>query len=1065
MEKEPVKTLKLAETILTPGLALALGVSFLVCPVLATPYATCLTNNAGIISFRLNEAADTVKITWNGGASGHDLGARGKGLTVADLSAPGVTSPFKVEVTKMAGPGYLQGVVNQLSVDTNTSVQFANPRGLAINQNPASPYFGRVYVAVATAATTGSGRTVDQGIYVLNADQSDALGQGNTALTGGLSWDPNATSGSEGPYRLTVGPDDHLYIADWSDNTGCLYVTDPDVAANSSATNVFEGIGGPSATPFNHGSVYASHIEGSLAGGTLTIYTGDEDLAPASSVWRYDIGAQPLPYIGTPTFVFSAGNLLSQVADLARHPNGIWYKSQRRATPSNPGGQSIAGGSGIFVMSADGATQLWASLQATRDREPENPNVVDALIETRGIALSPDGKYLAAIRGDNNSVRILPLVDGVPNLSGMVTMATAPTTSIGRELTFDAAGNLYTVSSGQQLLRVYSPGGRTKATTGSDGTFALLSPPDVTVTSDLATIAEGGPTTATLTITRATTALAAPLPVTFSMGGEAVRGTDYVLQTNNVTVSGNEVVIPAGSASVNVALVALDDAEAEFAETARLTLASGTDYAVGLPSNQAVVIVDNDPPVVDLAVVYASMYERLPADYARLSLVRRGDTNAPGFEVNLAYEGTAAAARYNAPRSVTVEPGVVTQNFDIQPVDDALLNGNQTIIARVVSGTGYTVGTTNPTATATVVDDELPAEDVIWAENFNTDVSAQWTVRFASANGLDDYRIGGLLGATTFSYDYLAATWCPSVPAAPHSKSDTLGLYLTVNKDDPTALGAAGINVYPNGRSFSGNYAVRFDMYLMVGNASSTTEYALFGLNHGGTQANWFRNSSGGVPNNPAFDGLFFGVEADGASLGDYVIYSAPTTAGNNPTALTPGVNASTLTGVFKSGPYDGYNFLPGAPGNSELTTNPSWADVEITHIGNVVTLIINRTPIMSYTNTTAFTSGNLMLGYCDAYDSIMAGASGVIYDNLRVVRLAAATPPNITRIQVVGATAEIDFTAETSDAPTGFTLQAAATVNGPYGDASATITGTAGSFQAVVALSGAQQFYRVRRN
>ena len=36
----------------------------------ATPYATSLTNNAGTVSFRLNETTgtnDTVKIIWNGG--------------------------------------------------------------------------------------------------------------------------------------------------------------------------------------------------------------------------------------------------------------------------------------------------------------------------------------------------------------------------------------------------------------------------------------------------------------------------------------------------------------------------------------------------------------------------------------------------------------------------------------------------------------------------------------------------------------------------------------------------------------------------------------------------------------------------------------------------------------------------------------------------------------------------------------------------------------------------------------------------------------------------------------
>ncbi|MCX8092276.1 MAG: hypothetical protein N3I86_15300 [Verrucomicrobiae bacterium] len=507
---------------------------------------------------------------------------------------------------------------------------------------------------------------------------------------------------------------------------------------------------------------------------------------------------------------------------------------------------------------------------------------------------------------------------------------------------------------------------------------------------------------------------------------------------------------------MTVDVVPADDSVSELTETVIVSLAPGESYAIDPGARSGTVaIVDNDVPMADLVAVYPSMYERIAADYARLRVVRRGDTNAPSFSVNLTYSGTAAPARYTAPASVTIDPGVVNQNFDINPVDDSLLNGDQTIVATVAPGTGYVVGTNSPSATATIVDDELPPEDVIWSENFNTDNSANWTVRFGSANGVDDYRY-------VFSYDYASWGWIPmTIPPAPHSTGDTLGCYMTVNKDDSTALGAAGINIYPNGKSFSGNYAVRFDMFLVVGNAASTTEYALMGINHSGNNTNWFRNTAGGVPAGWTFDGLFFGVEADGAALGDYVIYSAPTTAANNPTALTPGRNASTLTGIFKSPPF-GY---AGAPSNIETTTTPVWADVEISHVNGVVTLTINRTPIMSYTNATPFTSGNIMLGYCDAYDSIMTGASGVVYDNLRVVRLPTTSPPNITDIRIVGGNVEISFTAEAGDQPSAFGLQEAATVNGPFNNVSATITGSNGRFKAVRAIGATQQFYRLKRN
>ena len=161
-------------------------------------------------------------------------------------------------------------------------------------------------------------------------------------------------------------------------------------------------------------------------------------------------------------------------------------------------------------------------------------------------------------------------------------------------------------------------------------------------------------------------------------------------------------------------------------------------------------------------------------------------------------------------------------------------------------------------------------------------------------------------------------------------------------------------------------------MYMIVGQAA-TTEYTLFGINHSGTKTNWFRNSAGGVPAGWTFDGLFYGVESDAAALGDYVLYSAPTTAGNNPTPLTPGRNASTLAQVFKAPPFA----YAGAPANANAAASPSWVDVEVSQINGVVTLRMNKVVIFSYTNATPYTSGNIMLGYTDAYDSIGSPFAG----------------------------------------------------------------------------------------
>ncbi|MCX8092195.1 MAG: hypothetical protein N3I86_14880, partial [Verrucomicrobiae bacterium] len=70
-----------------------LAIMGLVSQLVATPYATCLTNTGSSIIFRLNEAADNVKIVYNGDTVTNDLGAVAAGLTNVPLA---ITGPYKI---------------------------------------------------------------------------------------------------------------------------------------------------------------------------------------------------------------------------------------------------------------------------------------------------------------------------------------------------------------------------------------------------------------------------------------------------------------------------------------------------------------------------------------------------------------------------------------------------------------------------------------------------------------------------------------------------------------------------------------------------------------------------------------------------------------------------------------------------------------------------------------------------------------------------------------------------------------------------------------------------------
>ncbi len=1040
------------------------------------PYATGLANTGSTITFRLNEAADNVKIISSSGAVTNDLGVRPKGLNTANLPISGV---YKVQVTKASGPGWMQGVVNQISDDTNQFVKFTNERGLAINRNTNSPYFGRIYVSISLSGTVTSnqfnlgGRTVADGIYVLNTDQTDALGQGDAPLTGGLKFDFFGAN-SESPGYLCIGGDDRLYISDWSDINGGLWVTDANVATNSVATNVLFGIGGPSAVTNNHGSVSGVYVEGSQAGGNLAVYTADEDVAPKNAVLRYDIGSGALPYSDAAVQAITFG-LGSQRSKITRGPDGKWYCTNRRADNAST--------SGLFVVDPTG-TPLWSSLSQWRTFSG-NPTSYDFIFsDTRGMDVTSDGKYLMTFKaatnlqaapynlGPNTAV-ILPLQDGLPNLGGMVLLRTTPATGIGWDAAFDAAGNLYTLSTGQGL-RIYAPGGFSTVTSGSDGTFETYVPAvNISVAATDANASEDVPDVGEYTISRSTTDISQAQTVKFQMGGSAVQGSDYVLTTNGVTLTTNVVVIPAGATDILVSLVPVDDAVTEFTETAVLSIAVSADYTVA-SAGATVSILDNELPSFNIAVVQGQVFEGNTNDSAVVRLIRLGSIVNNGLEVsvNLTYAGSAVSgADYVAVNTVAVPSGELTQDFRIYPIDDKILEPNETFSVTVASGTGYTVGTTNISGAITIIEDETLPAPVLFSDDLNGDSSTNWTIRFGSGNSIDDYRINEM--PFSFPSTYWDYAW-DMLPMAPNG-TDSIGLKVSVNKDDASAAGAAGINLYRNGQTFSGNYALRFDMYLIVNASAGTTENAIFGINHSGDKTNWFRASGNGFTNS-SYDGVWCLVGADGAALGQFnggtgsgdyeflgggnavqvgSIWGPPTLASRN---------ASAFTSVFKNPPWGSAAATgPGVPSNMQNSTTPSWAQVELAQIGNVVSLKINNTYILTCTNATGNTSGKIMLGYDDAFDSNTGTGGSVIYDNIRVVDLGR---PRITGVSRTGTTMTIDFTWSMNDPVNLFKVVKASDVAGAYSPATATIVSTGlGTYRATISGESASgAFYRIGR-
>lgn len=557
--------------------------------------------------------------------------------------------------------------------------------------------------------------------------------------------------------------------------------------------------------------------------------------------------------------------------------------------------------------------------------------------------------------------------------------------------------------------------------------------PEISIEITDAEVAEPGANSATFSVER-TGPTTASLTVPFRFLGTAIPGIDYA--TDDFPV-----IIPAGSSAMTVTISALDDSLGEPTETIVLLPEGSPHYDVGESFPVTVEILDdNDVTSVDVEATDAHVYERLIEDIGSFSIVRLGDTSND-LTVNLMIEGTAESEvdYFGAVSSVVIPAGEAGVGLTIEPRDDSDVEGDETIVLSVSEGAGYVAGASE-TATITVRDDDFPPATNLFEDDFNAESSVQWLPLFGSNNELPDY-------TAEFAYDY----GFDGIDPAPGSDDGTsLGLRIAVNKDEPTPGGAAGVNLYPVGHTFQGNFALRFEMFLSFSSdTGGTTEHAIFGINHSGTLIN--RHATAGS------DGLWFALETDGSASGGGRSIVSYQGAGASEAPTFEPRSAADFAEIFTNPPYLASGAVSG-----------QWVDVEVAQVGDEVSLKINGSVVSRQINDSDFKSGNIMLGHMDTFNSIGSVSNFVVYDNVRVISLPDSAPE--IRILDIAPLADgqlqITFAA-TAGEPSLFRLQSSASVLGPFVDDAVTSIKTAGvpgEFQVVTAPhdTGAR-FFRIR--
>jgi len=1092
------------------GLAAALAVMLGASGAKATPYASSITNNgSGTMSFYLNESGGNVTITYEDGSTNANYNGVATGTNLASGAYTfdlGSHTSYSISVYKL-GAG-TPTLINQSPAFT--------PRGIGVNQNSSSPYFGRVYASGSSAG----------GILAMNPDMSFVFGtNAATAVrAAGVTWANNGFS----PYRLFVGPDDFLLVGDASHTGGSglndgVWRIDPNVTSNQ----LFLGPQGytPGLNAGVHGTIGSKPIIiGNPQNGPVTLMDIDMDFPAANgynSILVYtNISLTNLPYENAPAFEGPAVGLSgfssttlggNSYPGLQIGPNGYVYGSTYRNNLALPNLQiyTFDPVSGTFV-------QIWNSYY--------NNNTADYFVNstdgqgTVDIAVAPDGRYVVGV-DIVNRFTICPLTNGIPNVANLFN--NTPTSGSGntRGVAFDAADNLYLSSSGIGLCQSWTLGVTTTATTtgnasGSTGFSVVFPATSISVVAATNFASQGGsdgnfqnavpiPGLFTITRTNANGDYTSPETVNFSLTGTATNGV-YTVSPAGITPAGahNSVVLPPGVISTNITIIPTTNNVPRLQTTVILTVLGGPAYSVTQPNSDTVYIQNTSTNQLVVSAGAPTMYKAFSNDFASATITRLGDTNAPAYTIqasDFAYAGTAVSGvDFSPAQAVTFNPGDLAQAAKIAPLSngvppvdtiDPFYYGNRSVTLTLNPDSGYISAAGNSTL-LTLIDNAEQPNPVLFTDPLtDPNDASHWNITYGTgdeANFPSNYKV-------EFGYDLTAnnpeSALNGLIGLPPNGATNALRV--TCNQNfNPGAEGA--VNVYYTSRAFSGNYAVRFNMNVIESSGLYPVAGPIFGINHNGTESNWWYEN-GPFPTTETFssDGVWYFVQSPpGGSQGfgatdDYIEFvgnGLPPNTGWIQQALA---SAGTYTNVFKNVIFSAPGgFAGGTPcNNSTVGSNPqdnNWADVELKQVNKIVTLSIDKTPIFVYTNTSPFTNGYLMLGY-----SCPIGGTGgqyianpeaaAYYSNLRVVGLSV---PNITSItdSVTGNqnNVTIQFSStDGDDTAASFALQSTtalkSTGTSGFADvASATITqivtnNGAELFQATTSATNTALFYRIR--
>ena len=405
-------------------------------------------SNSVTFTYTLNADASAVTITvlnGAGGTAGDVFVSTGlsKGVnsftgTLTNL-ADGCFS-WTVEAVGVAENTVVGAVPVKFTDDLNPLMQFNSPRGLVMDRNMDSPFFGRLYIGESFGAAMVGGRTTTDGIYVLNAALEDVTGQGAAAWTGGVDWVLNAGSADWSPYRLSVDALGHVYIVQYFGADHNVWIMDP---ANPAADFV---------AAFGPGANQNRAIQAQVFGDNLYLLSTTANPFDAFGV-TFQTFNNFEPGRTTPadhTYAFTGSEIIVATSSFVPDGKGGFWFAQNRAGENE-------------------ATLMHRNAAGTRTLDLRR--AVVGQIEGGALAYCPERNLL--VLGTQNNVRVYEVSwnDGVPTLSA--TFVSIPIGGqIANGVAIDPAGNIFIASLSTRRLT----GWALPNSVAADNTFTTTAP-------------------------------------------------------------------------------------------------------------------------------------------------------------------------------------------------------------------------------------------------------------------------------------------------------------------------------------------------------------------------------------------------------------------------------------------------------------------------------------------------------------------------------------------------------------------------------------------------------------